>query len=196
VNQTTTPTPTAEETELNRLEIERQRAAQPGVLDVQQRGLDLSSQTLGAFQGGEVPTAGPLAQLFGGISSEAIGQQAAELARQSGSQFQSLGIAESGTAFRETAEDIAGNILFPAEQFNIGTLQNLLNQAFGGQAQVQAPIQAGASQLGARLAGLRPVTTQGTTATQFTQPNPFLQSFQTQLGKTLGGGGLSFGVTR
>ena len=57
----------------------------------------------------------------------------------------------------------------------------MLNLALSGQAQVQQPIQAGINNLSSALAGLRT-----TTQTQ-KSPNPFLQSFQSQLGSTLGG---------
>ena len=181
--QQVTPQPTAEETELNKLLLERQRAAQPGTIEAQTQGLSLINQLL---TGQQLP--GFLESLPGGISPEAIGGQATRLSARNLAGFQNLGIADSGVAFRETAKDIAENVLFPAEQFNIQNLSQLLNLAVGGQAQVQQPILGGAGILGQQLAGLRPVTQTGTATgtTAVTQMNPFLKSFQTSLGQTLG----------
>ena len=138
---------------------------------------------------------GFLGQLPGGISSEAIGTQATRLASKNLAGFQNLGLADSGVAFRETAKDIGSNLLFPAEQFNIQNLSQLLNLAVGGQAQVQQPGLAGAGILSQNLAGLRGVSQTGTSSgqTTLTQMNPFLRSFQTSLGKTLGGAAFSAG---
>lgn len=177
---------TREERELNKLALERARATQGGLIGAQTGGLNLVNQLLA---GGELP--GFLQGLPGGISPEAIGQQASQLALQNLTGFQGLGIADSGVAFRETAKDIADRILFPAEQFNIGNIQNLLNLALSGQANVQQPILGSEIGLGQRLAGLRGTATTGQTAV--TQPNPFLTSFQTSLGQTLGSPGFQSG---
>ncbi len=173
---------TPEETELNRLSLERTRATQEGLIGVQGAGLDLSQLLL---KGQPLP--GFLQGLPGGISSEAIGFQAADLAKQNLAGFQGLGIADSGVAFRETAKDIGSNLLFPAQQFNMQNLSQLLNLALGGQAQVQQPILGQQQALGQQLAGLRSFTGQQTT----TAMNPFLKSFQQSLGSSLGK--LSFG---
>ncbi len=175
---------TPEETELNRLSLERTRATQEGLIGVQGAGLDLSQLLL---KGQPLP--GFLGQLTGGISPEAIGTQATNLAAQNLAGFQSLGIADSGVAFRETAQDIASNILFPAEQFNLQNLSQLLNLSLGGQAQVQQPILGQQQALGSQLAGLRTTTGQQTT----TAMNPFLKSFQQSLGQTLGAPKVSAG---
>lgn len=171
--------PTEEESELNRLALERVRASQGGQIQVQESGLNLINQLL---TGGELP--GALSQLTGGISEEALQTQAERAARVSAEQFQGLGIVDSGVAFRETSRDIASNLLFPAEQFNIQNLQQLLNQALGGQAQVQAPLLGQQQNLGNRLTGLRNINT----TQSVISPNPFLSSFQTSLGESLGGG--------
>ncbi len=135
--QETTVQQTPEEKELNKLLLERQRAAQEGTITAQTGGLDLINQLL---TGQDLP--GFLQQLPGGISPEAIGTQATQLAGKNVAGFQSLGIADSGVAFRETAEDIASQILFPAEQFNLQNISQLLNLAVGGQAQIR-PVDAG-----------------------------------------------------
>ncbi len=78
--------------------------------------------------------------------------------------------------------------------FNEGQLLNLLNLGVGGQAQVQSPILAQSGMLAGNLAGLRGTTQQGSTNTQLTMMNPFLKSFQTSLGSSLGSG--SFGSSQ
>jgi hypothetical protein len=170
---------TPEEQELNRLLLERTRATQGGTIQAQQQGLGLVNQLLA---GGTLP--GYLGALQGGISNEAIGTQAAQLAKQYGAGFQNQGLANSGVAFRETSRGIANELLYPTEQFNIGNYQNLLNLALSGQAQVQQPISAGTSQLSSNLAGLRSTTSTGTSTT--TSANPFLKSFQQSAGQGMG----------
>ena len=63
----------------------------------------------------------------------------------------------------------------------------MLNLGVGGQAQIQSPLLQQSGQLGSQLAGLR-----STTQTQ-TSMNPFLKSFQTSLGNTLGSPTFGFG---
>ena len=167
---TTVPTPTAEETELNKLLLERTRATQAGTISAQQAGLGLINQLLL----GQQPT-GELYQQMQGISPEAIGQQATQLTRQNLPQFQNLGLLDSGTMFKGISRDIANQLLFPAEQFNVGAKQNLLNLALSGQAQVQQPIQWGTQTLANQLAGLRTIQTTGQMAQ--TTRNPFLSYF-------------------
>lgn len=179
-NQTTTPTPTAEETELNKLELERQRATQPGMIQTQQSSLNLINQLLT----GNTPLPGFFGKMAEGISPQTIGTTATKMALESLPYFQELGLTESGTAAKSISKNIANELLFPAEQFNLGSLQNLLNLALSGQAQVQQPILASSANLGQRLAGLRTVNTSGTT-TQYSM-NPFLKSFQQSAGQGLG----------
>jgi hypothetical protein len=184
--QTVTPQPTAEETELNKLLLERQRAAQAGTIEAQTRGLNLINQLL---TGQALP--GYLSALPEGISPEAIGTQASRLSRQYGAGFQNLGIADSGVAFRETARGIANEVLFPAEQFNLQNLAQLINLAVGGQAQVQQPIVTGATALSQSLAGLRNITTTGTGTTTTTKrydifTSPFTTQFMGGFGTGLG----------
>ena len=146
--QTVTPSATPQETRLNELDLARREAAQPGLLSTQENAANIINQLL---TGGELP--GFLENLPGGISPEAIGTASTRVAREAGAGFQRLGIADSGTAFRETAADIAGRVQLPAEQFNLQNLFNLLATGIGGGTDVQ---QAGTQQsftLGQRLAG-------------------------------------------
>src|SRR3990167_6674770 len=157
--QQTTYTPTPEEREMQQIQLGQYRQTAQPTTDVQLAFLKLAN-ALGTGQA--LP--GYLQPLGGGISPEAIGTQASRLARQYGAGFQQQGLIDSGVAFRETARGIANELLFPAEQFNIGNLQNLLNLALSGQAQVQAPVQAGAGTLAQSLAGLRSISQTGTMA--------------------------------
>ena len=175
---TSQATPTAEETEMNKLLLERMRATQGGTIEAQQSGLNLVNQLLT----GQTPT-GDLYQQMSGISPEAIGAQATELTRQNLPQFQNLGLLDSGTMQKGVSRSIANELLFPAEQFNIGAKQNLLNLALSGQAQVQQPIMAGTNTLASNLQGLRTITGQQTQTS-----NPFLQSFYSSLGQSFGSG--------
>lgn len=185
-DQTQRATATPEETELNKLALERQRAVQGRQIEAQQQGFNLINQLLT----GSSDLPGIFGDLATGVSAEAIGQRSTDLARQNLANFQSLGIADSGTAFKETARDIATSILLPVEQSNIGNLFNLLNLGVGGQAQVQSGALASSQGLGNRLAGLRTINTQGFgSGTQTTiAPNPFLSSLQTSLGQSIGKG--------
>ena len=71
---------------------------------------------------------------------------------------------------------VQGDVRRQAAEFNIGNLQNLLNLALSGQAQVQAPIVGFSASLGNRLQST------GTTTTSFNQ--------QTARPPSGGGGGL------
>lgn len=187
VNQTTTPQATPEETRLNQLEIERIQATQPGMIQAQQSGLSLINKLLL----GEENLPGFFTQLGKGISPEITSDIVQQSLRDLYPQFQQAGIMDSGVAASISGRT-AGDIRRASEEFNIGNRLNLLNLALSGQAQVQSPLLAQSQMLGARLAGLRPVTQQGTTSTAQYGMNPFMKSFQTQLGKTLGGGQFGF----
>jgi len=187
---------TGDEAKINKLDLGFREAGQEGLIGTQDQTFNIISQLLG---GGDLP--GFLQGLPGGISSEAIGNQATQLAKQNLTGFNQLGLEDSGVAFRETAKDIGSNLLFPAEQFNIGNLQNLLQMALGGQAQAQSGALTAGANLGNRLAGLRGISTTGSSNTVQFAPNPFLRSFQESAGKSLGqtttgGRSVSFGPAK
>ncbi len=174
---------TPEEQAFNKAEQERLGRMGPGEEQAQMGAFNLINALL---TGGSLP--GFLGGLPGGISPETIGTQAARTAKEAQPGFQSLGIADSGVAFRETAEDVAENVLFPAEQFNLTNLANLLGIGLSGQSALQSQTSASRANLGSRLAGLRQMTGSGSQSgtTTTIAPNPFLQTFQSSLGKTLG----------
>ena len=150
--QQQTAAATEEEKELQRLEIERTKATQPGMISAQTSGLNLINMLLS----GQEPLPGFFNQMSQGISPQAIGTQATQLMRQNLPQYQSMGLLDSGTMMQGISRDIANQLLFPAEQFNIGAKQNLLNLALSGQAQVQQPMLSTEQTMSQRLAGLRP----------------------------------------
>jgi hypothetical protein len=178
-------TPTPEEQAMQKLQLEQMQQTMPGQTQAQLSGLNLINQLLT----GTEPLPGFFNQMSQGISPDAISKQATYMTGQAMPGLQSMGILDSGEAMRSISQDIANQLLFPAEQFNIGAKQNLLNLALSGQAQVQQPVLAGQQMLGSSLAGLRTMNQTGS-MTQ-TSMNPFLKSFQTSLGSSLGSG--SFG---
>lgn len=185
VNQTTTPTATPEETELNKLEIERQKALQQPWLNVQQGSLDLISKMLAG--GINLPDyANKMGMTIGEDQTSQIVQSSL---KDLYPQFQSSGIMDSGVA-ASVAGRTAADIRRAVAETNIGGIQNLLNLVLSGQAQVQQPLLAQSQILSQKLAGLRSTTTSGQT-TQYGM-NPFLKSFQTSFGTSLGKG-LAFG---
>lgn len=192
--QQTTIQPTAEETELNRLRLEREKSLDPSILSTQQQGLDLIGQLLSGGEQGQLP--GFLAGLPGGISpgvtqdivDRSLGDVRAGL--------QGRGLLDSGVRSELEARTSA-DIRTQSAQFNLQNLQQLLNIAVGGQAQVQQPILGFGQQLSQSLAGLRGISQTGSTTgfsrvnNSFFSPQGFggniAGSFAGGLGQGLGG---------
>lgn len=185
VQSNTTPKPTDAEKQMQQLQLQQYKQLVKPQTALQLQGLDLIRQMFS----GSTKLPGFFGSMGTGITPETLGLQAALMTKQNMPGFQQLGLGDSGVAFRETSKDIANNLLFPAEQFNIGAKQNLLNLALSGQAQVQQPITAQTGILSNQLQGLRSMN-----STQTTKSNPFLNSFYGSLGQGLGGaigGGIS-----
>jgi len=184
---TQTSTPTAEEKELNRLLLERVKAAQPGQLELQGNALNIANQLLL----GE-PLPGFLEGLPGGLDEESVSNLVGQSLEDVGSFGNQFGILDSGT-IQEVGTKTAAEIRAGAKQFNIQNLAQLLNLAVGGQAQVQAPLFSQSGQLSQNLAGLRTTVGSGTSSlsTNFFS-NPFVagigQGFGQGLGAAAGGG--------
>jgi hypothetical protein len=175
---------TPEQERLDILDLSLREAGQQDLLRLQGQGADIASALL---QG--LPLPGAFGEQLFGIDPETIGLEATRVAQRAQPGFQKLGILDSGPAFEETAREVAQSVLFPAEQFNVGALQNALNIALAGQAQIQQPGLQRTSALGQRLAQFG--TTTGSQTQSTLGMNPFLKSWQEQLGKTLGGSQLS-----
>lgn len=167
-------TPTAEETALNQRNLRIAQATEGGQTTMQQNALSLGNQLLTSFgdQNSQM-----WQSLIGGVTPQQQQTMINEQDRYLKPQLQSQGIYDSGmagTARLRAATDLSNQ----NAQFNVGALQNALNLALSGQAQVQSPVQGNVSQLGAQLAGLRTVT-----GTQRQSSNPFLNSLYSGLGQ-------------
>ena len=163
----TTYTPTAEETQLNKLRLARETALDPSILQTQQQGLDLISQLLAGGTTGGLP--GFLSGLPGGISPEVTQDIVDKSLRDVRGGLQGGGLLDSGVRSALEARTSA-DIRTQSEQFNLQNLQQLLNIAVGGQASVQSPIMGFGQQLSTALAGLRGISQTGT-STGFTKTN-------------------------
>lgn len=181
-NQTQQVTATPEQTELNKLDLQARQAAQPGIMDMQQSGLNLGSLLL---KGLGLP--GYLKGLPGGISPDVTQSIVDQSLRDIKPSFQQGGILDSGVAASISART-AADVRNQSEMFNIQNLSQLLNLALGNQAQVQQPILGQASSLGQRLAGLNSTNQYGTGSTTTKSMNPFMKSFSQSAGTSLGKG--------
>src|SRR3990167_10722705 len=185
VNQSTTPTPTAEETRLNQLDLQLREQNQGALGQVQGNSLNLANLLL---QGQQLP--GYLQGLPGGISPDVTQSIVDQSLRDIKPSFQQGGILDSGVAASISART-AADIRNQSSQFNVQNLLQLLNLATGNAAQVQQPIIGQASDLGGRLAGLRNMNQSGTTSTStVTAQNPFITAsgFFSPIGQGIGGG--------
>lgn len=153
-SSTSSREPTAEETELNRLQLEREKYLDPYLRDVQGKALSLSGQLLSGDQ--NLP--GWMGGLAGGISPDVTSSIVQESLSDIQPQFQRSGLLDSGVNAAISAR-VAGDIRRASEEFNIGNRLNLLNMALGGQYQAQQPTLGYTSILSQRLAGLGQTTT-------------------------------------
>jgi len=172
--QTTTVQPTAEETELNRLRLDREKFLDPFIRQAGESGLDLSNLLL---TGQGLP--GFLSGLPGGISPEVTQEIVDRSLGDVDVGLQGGGLLDSGVR-KELRARTSADIRTQSEQFNIQNLAQLLNLAVGGQAAPLAGPLGFGSQLSQSLAGLRGFTQQGATSgtsrAGFFQPGGFGQS--------------------
>lgn len=181
-NQTTTPSATPEQTEMNKLQLQQFKDLQPQSTAMQQSGFTLGNNLLNGQ-----PLPGYLNGLPGGIDKATQDSIVQESLRQITPQFQQGGILNSGAAASISART-AGDVYRNSAQFNVQNLQQLLNLAVGGQAIPQATNLANTQTLSGSLQGLRSFNTSGnTTQTQLGQ-NPFVNSFQQGFGGAAGKG--------
>jgi hypothetical protein len=180
-SQQMTPQRTAEQAELDRLTLEQFKEFDPIQRQLNQQGGNLINQLL---SGSALP--GYLNRLPGGIDENVTADIARNSIRDIQPFFQQSGLLDSGVNASVSGR-ISGDVRRSAEEFNLGTLLNLLNLAVGGQAQVQAPMLSQTQMLSQRLANVTPVSTTGnfsSTQSGFTQP-----SFLTRFNQTFGSGG-------
>ena len=181
-NTTSTPTPTAEETRLNQLDLQLRERNQGALGDVQGNSLNLANLLL---KGQGLP--GYLGGLPGGVDEGVTQSIVDKSLRDIKPSFQQGGILDSGVAASISART-AGDIRRNSAEFNLNNLLQLLNLATGNAAQVQQPVLAQSADLGGRLAGLRSVNQSGTSTTNMrSNQNPFLNSLASGVGTGLGG---------
>lgn len=156
--QQTTYTPTAEETELNKLQLERARASQPGAMEYDRLGLDLANRLL---RGDSLP--GYFGGLPGGLSDSAITDISQQAVRDIQPQFQGQGLLDSGVNAAISGRT-AADIRRQSYEYNQNLLLNLLNLSSGFGAQIQQPQIATSSMLSSRLQGLRSVNQTGSSS--------------------------------
>ena len=178
-------TPTAEETELNRLQLEQAKAFDPIQRQLNENGGNL----VNALLTGQ-PLPGYLSGLPGGISEGVTSQIVQDSINDLQPKFGQSGLLDSGVNASISART-AADVRTQSAQFNLQNLQQLLNLGVGGQAQVQQPTISTGAILSQRLAGLRANSFTGSQTN--IGMNPFMKSFQTSLGSNLGGFGFSQG---
>lgn len=142
----------------------------------QQNYADLSSNIDAILKGNT-----PAAQGIGGVTDAQNQSMVNASVRSVLPQFQSAGIMDSGIAAQgaiRAAQDTSNQ----NAQFNVSAAQNLFNLAAGGQSNLQGQFQNNTNNLTSQMAGLRTINQSGSTIGM----NPFLKSFETSLGKTLG----------
>ena len=175
-------TPSANELKTQELYLERAEAAQGPTMDIDK---EMASVVKGLLTGGASGLPEVYNKLFGGIDDAMTKELAGEAIADITPQFQKSGILDSGVA-ASIAGRTAGDIRRNVAENNLTRVYNLLQTGlgFGGQQQ--------SSQSLAGLAGLvkGTGTTSGTSSmtgmSTTTSMNPFLKSFQTSLGSTLG----------
>lgn len=178
--QSATATATPEEKELMQQQIDVNNFMNPYA---KQNYADLSSNIQAILEGKQ-----PMAKGIGGISDDDTNNMANAAVRGVLPQFQSAGILDSGIAV-QGATRAAADVRNQNAQFNTSAAQNLFNLASGGQSNLQSQFQSNTNNLTTQLAGLRTTNSSGSTIGM----NPFLKSFETSLGKTIGSPKVSFG---
>lgn len=174
-SNTTTYTATPEETALNAQNLKMLQFMEP----YQKEMYSNLSSNINAILTGQTP----MAQGVGGVQEPQTQSMVNSSLRDIMPGFQSSGLLDSGTSI-QAATRASSDIRNANAQFNVSAAQNLFNLAVGGQSNLQSQGTQLSSVLGNQLAGLRTATSIGTTKSM----NPFLQSFQTSLGSSLGSG--------
>jgi len=138
--------------------------------------------------GGNLP--GNLGMLSQGISQDRMNAQAMQAGRMTNATLNQVGLSDAGVGKVAMARSMSDS-LNSNTQFNIQTLQQLLNQAIGGQASVVGTTQNNAGQMGSILPGLRSIsgTSSGTSSQSYTP------GMMTTIGQGMSGiGGMAMGL--
>lgn len=153
---TTTQTATEQEKALQAAQLKQYQAYEPQQTEMYKSAFGLGNQLLNSFGGQD---SNMWKSLIGGVTDEQQQRMIAEQDRYLKPQLQQQGIYDSGMAATgrlRAAVDLSNQ----NAQFNVGALQNALNLALSGQAQVQSPATNLTGQISSRLAGLRTTTSQ------------------------------------
>lgn len=136
----------------------------------------------------------PNAQGIGGIGDDQVNEIVRNSLRDIPTSLQASGVLDSGSAQEYYGRQASG-VRSGLAQFNTTAAQNLFNLASGGQSNLQGQYQGNTNAMTSQLSGLRTINQSGSTIGM----NPFLKSFQTSAGQTLGAprlelpGGFKFG---
>lgn len=198
-NATSTPTSPAYVDQYNQAEVDKANRQRPALEALQNTGMQSAQNVYNAFAN-NTPLTGYLGQLQG-ITPDQTNNMISESLRYADPSAQGMGVLNSG-AYGAIRSRNALNIMNQNAQFNVGALQNLLNLANTGQAQVQQPINVASAITSSRLAGLNSVNQTGVNNVTNKSMNPFLNSFETSLGNSFGSlsgsfpafGGVGFGA--
>jgi hypothetical protein len=151
ISSSSTATPTAEEKEMEKIQLGQYKDFAPQQTEMFKSAYGLGNQLLQSFGDQDSNMWKSLVQ---GISPEQTQSMISEQQRYMDPQWQQQGLMDSGLRYTGNLR-AATQIGNQNAQFNVGTLQNALNLALTGQAQVQGSGQTATSQLGQQLAGLR-----------------------------------------
>lgn len=174
-NQQTTYQPTPEERALMGNELQLSNAALPGQI---QNTLQSQNLTGNLLQGSSLP--GYLSTLPQGVS-QAQSQNEAQLGLQAlAPQFQAMGGLDSG-AYAQAGANAYANTLNQNAQFNVQNLAQLLNLASG-----QAYNNSNQAISNNQMLGTQSGALAGSTSKSTLTSNPFLNSFYTNAGQSMG----------
>jgi hypothetical protein len=154
-SQTTQYTPTAEETEMNKIYLGQMREADPLQKTLNTSALTQANQLLRGQ-----PLEGYLNKLPGGIDEATTSDIANRSIKDIQPFFASTGLLDSGTNAAVSGR-VAGDVRRQSAEFNINNLMQLLNIGTGSSAQAQAPVQQTGGTLSSALAGLRTASSSG-----------------------------------
>ena len=168
-NTTSTATATPEEQAMQATQLKQFQGYEPFQTQMLQNMFSTGNNLLNSVN---QPNSDAWKTLLGGVTEQQTRNSMNISDRALRGSFQQQGIYDSGTAASarmRSGADIANT----NAQFNVGALQNALNLALGGSAQVQQAGQGNANSLASSLQGLRTITgqTSGIQRSPFTGTN-------------------------
>ena len=153
-NTTQTASATPQEQEMEKIQLQQMRDYAPGQSQMFQNAFGLGNQLLTSF--GDKSGA-QWQSLIGGVTPAQMQAQAQQAGRLTNASLNQAGMVDSGVGRVMNARAMSDS-MNANSQFNVGALQNALNLALSGQAQVQQPAMGATSQLAGQLAGIRTIS--------------------------------------